>query len=148
MPSCANCGSETPADARFCPRCGAPLRERAAEPPEAPPPRFVLPGEGWELCEIAWWRGYVKSEFYAVADGREFARSRSFRWRAERPPAPDHAAARAAHEALVGRLKEAGWEPLGQAVPWYAQRFRRQAAGLRLLAGESGEAAEEDSAER
>ena len=147
MPSCANCGSETPADARFCPRCGAPLREGSAEAPDAPPPHFVFPAEGWELCEIAWWRGYFKSEFYAVADGKELARSRSFRWRAEKPPDSDHQAARSAHEALVGRLKEAGWEPLGQAVPWYAQRFRRQSAGLRLLALESREAAEEDSAE-
>lgn len=148
MPSCANCGSETPADARFCPRCGAPLREGAADAPDAPPPPFVFPAEGWELCEIAWWRGYFKSEFYAVADGRELARSRTFRWRVETPPAPDHQAASAAHEALVGRLRKAGWEPLGQAIPWYAQRFRRQSAGLRLLARESGETAEEDSAER
>lgn len=147
MPSCANCGSETPADARFCPRCGAPQREGGAEAPEPPRPRFVFPAEGWELCEIAWWRGYLKSEFYAVADGRELARSRSFRWRRERPPGSDHEAARSAHEALVARLEEAGWEPLGQAVPWYAQRFRRQAAGLRLLAPESGQTAEEDSAE-
>lgn len=48
----------------------------------------------------------------------------------------------------MSRLKEAGWEPLGQAVPWYAQRFRRRSTGLRLLAMESREAAEEDSAER
>jgi zinc-ribbon domain len=146
MPSCANCGSETPADARFCPRCGAPLREGAAETPEAPP-AFVFPAAGWELCEILWWRGYVMSEFYAVAEGQELARSRRFRWRGDRPPAHDHAAARAAHEALVGRLTEAGWEPLGQAIPWYAQRFRRQSTGLRLLAMEPGKAAEEDSAD-
>ena len=148
MPSCANCGNETPADARFCPRCGAPQREGPAGASDAPASRVVFPAEGWELCEIVWWRGYVRSEFCAVADGRELARSRSFRWRAERPPAPDHEAARAAHEGLVARLKEAGWEPLGQAVPWYAQRFRRQSAGLRLLARESGEAAGESSAER
>ena len=148
MPSCANCGIETPPEARFCPRCGAPLRGGAPAAPDVPPPHFVVPAEAWELCEIGWWRGYLKSEFYAVADGREFARSRSFRWRGERPPASDDEAARAAHEALVARLAEAGWEPLGQAIPWYAQRFRRRSAGLRLLPRESTKAAEEDSAER
>jgi hypothetical protein len=23
--------------------------------------------ERWDVCEIGWWRGYLKSEFYAIA---------------------------------------------------------------------------------
>jgi hypothetical protein len=125
MPSCPNCGSETHADARFCHRCGAPLRGDGS-------------AEGWEVCEIVWWRGYVKSEFHAVAEAQELARSPRFRWRSDEPPPPDHQGARAAHDDLVERLTAAGWEPLGEADPWYAQRFRRQISGLRLLAGQPG----------
>ena len=32
MPSCPNCGAETPAGARFCPSCGTPLAAREEVP--------------------------------------------------------------------------------------------------------------------
>ena len=144
MPSCPNCGGPTPDDARFCPRCGAPQRESAdsgAAPAGQAPER-------WELCEIVWWRGYLKSEFFAVAGARELARSPGFHWRSGEPPPQEDAGARNAHDQLVRRLTSLGWEPLGQAIPWYAQRFCRPTAGLRLLGGETADQANgEDSAQ-
>ena len=97
--------------------------------------------EHWDVCEIGWWRGYLKSEFYAIAvgpDRREYeaGRSRQFVWRKEAPPPLEHDRARAAHEALVQKLVESGWEQVGEASPWYAQRFRRHARGLRVVSGD------------
>jgi hypothetical protein len=101
--------------------------------------------EGWELCEIFWWRGYVKAEFYAVAGSQELARSPAFRWRGLDPPERDHEAARASHDTLVQRLVDEGWEPLGDAVPWYAQRFHRHASRLRLLPRDEAEEVARDT---
>jgi hypothetical protein len=96
-----------------------------------------------------WCRGYVKSDFYVHAVGAEHgefeeARSRQFWWRKSEPPPPEHKDARAAHEALVEKLRSAGWQPLGKASPWYAQRFRRHAAGLRILSDEQVEIAPDE----
>ncbi len=120
--------------ARFCPKCGAPQTGGAAAIP--------FPGarshEQWDVCEIGWWRGYLKAEFYALAlgaDRREYEAGRSgqFRWQGKEPPPPDHKRARVAYDELVRKLEEAGWEPLGEATPWYRRRFRRRAVGLRVL---------------
>jgi hypothetical protein len=141
---CFNCGGRVGRTARFCPGCGASQKNGLGANP-AP-----LPGtrarEPWDVCEIVWWRGYVKSEFFVHAVGAdqgeyEVARSRQFWWRNSEPPPPDHKGAQAAHEALVEKLEAAGWEPLGKATPWYAQRFRRHAAGLRVLTAEEAESA-------
>jgi hypothetical protein len=99
--------------------------------------------EGAELCEIRWWRGYIKAEFYAVELGEgvsasEVERSPQFVWLQNEPPPDGHRRAKAAHDRLVARLGARGWEPLGQAVPWYAQRFRRSVAGLRVLPADGG----------
>ena len=80
----------------------------------------------------------MKGEFYALAlgaDRREYdaGRSRQFLWHRTQPPPPDHERARAAYDGLVQKLMEAGWEPLGEATPWYRRRFRRHAVGLRVL---------------
>ncbi|MGH2995248.1 MAG: zinc ribbon domain-containing protein, partial [Gaiellaceae bacterium] len=119
MAHCPNCGANVPQRARFCPRCGAPQREVGG---------FASPAQ--DVCEIRWWHGYLKAEFYALAVGEdgqesEIARSPQFFSRRGNPPTGDHEKATAAHEKLVARLTAAGWEPLGKAVPWYAQRFRR-----------------------
>lgn len=124
--TCFNCGGELPAGARFCPSCGAPV---GGTTPPATPPR---PGTSWELCEIACWRGYLKADFYARRlgqNGEELARSRMFRWRRDGPP-PREGKFLAAHEGLAAKLRDAGWEPVGEPHPWYAQRFRRQIAGV------------------
>jgi hypothetical protein len=82
-----------------------------------------------EFCQIGWWRGYVKSEFYADAIGPEGDRYRAgtspaFRWWRSTPPERTKAAV-AAHEALVAKLLRAGWEPEEQGFEWYEARFSR-----------------------
>jgi hypothetical protein len=127
--TCFNCGGELPEGARFCPSCGAPVGEVNAVAP-------LRPVTSWELCEIGCWRGYLKAEFYARRigrDGEEIARSRMFRWWHDSLP-PREGKVLAAYEELVARLAAAGWEPVGEARPWYAQRFRRRLAGLYDLA--------------
>jgi hypothetical protein len=82
----------------------------------------------WELCEIDCWQGYLKSDFYAHRlgheSGPEIGRSPMFRWRGGAPP-PREEKILAVHGTLVRRLLDAGWEPVGEPKPWYAQRFRR-----------------------
>lgn len=138
MALCANCGAKAPQRARFCPRCGAPQGEAGG-----------FAQQRQDVCEIRWWHGYVKADFYALAigeDGREaeIARSPQFFWRRDDPPTGDHEKATAAHEQLVAQLTAAGWKPLGKAKPWYAQRFRRNATGLRVLTRDQDEWNTED----
>jgi hypothetical protein len=146
VPLCPNCGGGVGQTARFCPGCGAPQQKGPGAPTQLPGARAREP---WDVCEIVWWRGYVKSEFYVHAVGAdrgayEFARSRQFWWRKTEAPPADHKGARVAHNALVEKLRAAGWEPLGKASPWYAQRFRRHAAGLRVLTAEEAESAPDE----
>jgi hypothetical protein len=134
---CFNCGSAVPEGGRYCPQCG--LRQRAGDAPEltvaarhlAPsasrPPRTET---AWDVCEIRWWQGYIKADFYAHVvnpngDGSDIARSPTFWWRGPGPPSPS-AAPLAAHKALVKLLVDSGWEPVGEPRPWFAQRFRRR----------------------
>jgi hypothetical protein len=83
-----------------------------------------------EHCQIVWWRGYVMSDFYALAekaDGRTeiVARSRSFRWHQSEPP-PERGSAAEAHAGLLDALAESGWERLSGAThAWYAVRLQR-----------------------
>ncbi len=85
--------------------------------------------EVWETCEIKWWQGYLKSEFFAVgvrpgAEAYEAHRSPMFRWWHRSSP-PQKGRIAAAHQVLVDKLVADGWEPVGRGGPWYAQRFRR-----------------------
>jgi len=142
MPICPNCGRTTSRDARFCPGCGAPQRRLGGA---QVPSTGIRPPESSELCEIRWWRGYIKAEFLAIALGEggresEIGRSPQFLWRRVDPPQVGDERAKAAHDRLVARLAEGGWEPLGKAVPWYAQRFRRNTPGLRVLPADGAEA--------
>ena len=146
---CSNCGGRVGQTARFCVRCGAPRTDGA----EAVPFPGARTREQWDVCEIAWWRGYVKSEFCALALGAdrgeyEAGRSRQFRWHRSESPPPDHRRARAAHDELVQKLVDAGWEPLGEATPWYMQRFRRRAVRLRVLGGDEPEQQPNDEPDR
>ena len=111
------------------------LREYVALPERAPDvdePAVVAAGV--ERCEIRWWRGYVKSQFYAHAVTKEglevvVARSPMFWWRHAEQPPPTKAAV-AARMALVETLVAWGWRveptPRNQVTraPWFAGRFR------------------------
>jgi hypothetical protein len=81
-------------------------------------------------CEIRWWRGYVKSQFTAVAtkaDGAEatVASSPYFRWHKTVPPQESPSAA-AALGALVETLEREGWTVAGRGEEWFAFRFRTE----------------------
>jgi zinc ribbon protein len=140
--SCANCGAEYPDDARFCPQCGASIRGVALESPGVIAPRPGGRGPVWETCEIGWWRGYVKAEFYALAlhpelGEYEVARSRAFWSRRSAPPANKKGGAAKAHDALVARLLAEGWENVNSGGPWYERTFRRRAKVLLAFPPES-----------
>jgi hypothetical protein len=105
----------------------------AAEPVPAEAEEEMAPQE--ELCEVRWWRGYVRSRFYAEVEAPEgysiLAESPMFRWRGQDPPAQEGEVA-AAHDALVGELMRLGWvidEPGPDDEPalWYEIRLRRAA---------------------
>lgn len=95
--------------------------------PEEPQPDEPLD----ELCQIAVWRGYAKSCFYArlqqpEAD-EEFAVAESPRFRLRGNGAPERTeATEAAHLALLQALLADGWKLDGAADPWYASRLRRE----------------------
>ena len=138
-----------PAEARFCLSCGAPQRLRdAGEDDPVPEPEPVVYDSA--VCSIGVWRGYLKAEFVAIVldpgeAPREVGRSRPFRWRQEEPPPADRVDVREAFDALVAGLVEAGWEPVGSATPWYAQRFRRVAEGVHQLPRRHGAVPDETS---
>lgn len=77
----------------------------------------------FERCEIAQWRGYVTSAFYARRDGDGAAVtpcSPGFR-----KPEADVDAAREAHRKICDALVGDGWTEIGSAGPWFATRFER-----------------------
>ena len=112
-----------------------PEESQPDEPEEAPvaEPIMVAAEEwaGWEFCEIDWWRGYVKSHFFARAttpgETDYLVRESSmFRWRGNGVPDATPAIT-AAHEQLIERLRAEGWEDdPGTSTNWYAQTFRRR----------------------
>jgi hypothetical protein len=116
-PHCRVCEEELPQAASFCPACGT---ARAPEPPV-----------DLETCEIVWWRGYVKSGFYAVHSSstddvsEEPLASPLFRTKRGQPPA-EAGEAREAHRALVERLLTEGWEIRRRGSTWYSQTFVRR----------------------
>ena len=111
-------------------------RAPQAEPTPAPARRSrpasgaAEPGARFETCVIEQWRGYVKSEFFAMAvspRGSNYLvdRSSTFRSQGDEPP-PETGRAAEVHADLVERLVEEGWEPYGESVPWYRMSFRRR----------------------
>ena len=108
----------------------APSARRVRGPLPSGPEREQSTDEAFDICRIGWWRGYVKSDFYAEAVGPNHhrsvvARSRMFRWRsAEEPPASGEALD--AHNELVDRLVAAGWTPEGRGGAWYEYAFLRR----------------------
>ncbi|MGH3031341.1 MAG: hypothetical protein ACRDNE_11395 [Gaiellaceae bacterium] len=114
------------------PQPASPWHRQPARPVEERPPLHVaVPAVGdWEECEIDWWRGYVKSDFYALAvgpGGERYvaARSPAFRWWRREPPLEESPGAEP-HARLVARLVADGWEPVGSGLAWYKTRLRRR----------------------
>jgi hypothetical protein len=81
-------------------------------------------------CAITWWRGYVRSQFLAVAEGGTIvvAESPSFRWRSSKPPSQTEEAA-AAHQQLMSALRDLGWEAGESGAVWYEVEFHREPVG-------------------
>ena len=89
-----------------------------------------------EICTIAIWHGYVKSRFYAGLIGNDeqgieyaLAESEPVRLRGNGTPERTEEAERA-HQALVARLIESGWEvdPPVNGDDWHALRLHRAVA--------------------
>jgi hypothetical protein len=79
-----------------------------------------------QLCEVVWWRGYVKSRFYACDDDGEIvAASPYFRWRRGSPPPESKRRARRAFDRLYEQLAEEGWRPYGQGASWFSVFLER-----------------------
>jgi hypothetical protein len=131
-------------------------KKRRESPARTRPPRRASPKRQWALrplpdpdveartearqaarvtgnrlreCEVRWWRGYVKSQFLAVATDAgadaTVALSPFFRWRDSKPP-PETPAAAAAFKALVGSLEHEGWQVVGCGEDWFAVRLARR----------------------
>ena len=92
-------------------------------------PATTLRRPNGEVCEIAFWRGYVTGSFYARVfddDGEPvaIAQSPSFRHRGKaEPEATDKVVA--AYQALRTQLERAGWEYMSDGASWFATVFRR-----------------------
>jgi hypothetical protein len=101
------------------------LNVYAPQPPE--PARDAIGATVREECEIEWFRGYVKSQFLAVADppSEAFVRgSPWFSWRGTTPP-PQQDQIAAARDHLLQALLRDGWEPSGVGEQWYSDRLQR-----------------------
>jgi hypothetical protein len=82
-----------------------------------------------QRCRIEWWRGYLKSEFYAQEvwpDASILVTSPSFRWSKPTPPPETLAHIARAHAELVAQLEAAGWEVSGRGEHWYALELQRR----------------------
>jgi hypothetical protein len=107
----------------------APAAAVEAEPeyePELEPAPVAVPAP-LDSCRIAWWRGYVRSRFYAYegngdGEAKVVAESPLFSWHSSEPP-PETPAALAAHARLVATLEGLGWEPDGRGDDWFSGRF-------------------------
>src|SRR5262249_55910981 len=83
-------------------------------------------------CMIEWWRGYVRSSFFALveplgAGGDGVLESGRF-WSLGKSSLKQDGRVAAAHQRLVEELLQQGWEPAGVGAVWYQQRFRRREA--------------------
>jgi hypothetical protein len=108
---------------------GTPPRQPVALRPRRPQIHAVAPTA--ERCRIEWWRGYLKSEFYAQEvwpDTSIVAKSASFRWSKPTPPPETLPHVARAHAELVAQLEAAGWEVDGRGEHWYALELQRRPA--------------------
>lgn len=105
--------------------------EDANQPePEEPTPSLPASAALDLTCQIAHWRGYFMSRFYARTfgrDGSEFALSESPLFRARSTGLPERTdEAVAAFEALITKLENDGWELAGRDDTWFGRTFRRR----------------------
>jgi hypothetical protein len=83
-----------------------------------------------EVCAVRWWRGYVKSRFYAEATDRAgrvriVAWSPEFWWRRAEPP-PRSGPALDAFRALLASLERDAWKSAGPpGGHWYEATLER-----------------------
>jgi hypothetical protein len=106
-----------------------PKRSVVPRRPRVTPIRAVTPET--ERCRIEWWRGYVKSEFYAQElrpdrSGSIVAASPAFRWSKPTPPSETLPHVASAHSTLVAQLKAVGWNVSGRGENWYALELERR----------------------
>lgn len=97
--------------------------------PEAPPAQPEPPDPAEVTCDVLFWRGYLKSAFYARVfsdDGEPLAVAESPFFRARGNGIPDESdEALAAYRALRARLESAGWQHVAAGETWFADRFAR-----------------------
>jgi hypothetical protein len=107
----------------------AALRPVPASGAESDAPARASAGETrTRECEVEWWRGYVKSAFYAIETssvgfGRDIASSPFFRWRSRDVPRETPEAA-AALRSLVESLEREGWTVAGRREEWFGVKLR------------------------
>jgi hypothetical protein len=101
------------------------------------PPRISSqPRPEFEVCQISYWRGYVKSQFQAITEreGEMLVILSSPFFRAgSATPTQDDARAVAAHSALTEDLSSYGWEITGCGPNWHETTFRQRIAHRRFL---------------
>ena len=122
-----------PAHPHGAPRQQQPQRqEREAPPAETVnvQPEPAAPSQPSELtCDVLFWRGYLKSAFYARVfsdDGEPLAVAESPFFRARGNGIPDETdEAVAAYQALRDRLESGGWQHVVAGETWFADTFAR-----------------------
>jgi hypothetical protein len=103
----------------------APARPPAVHTQGSEPP----PAPGEAMCEIRFWRGYRKANFYACVfsvDGETLAVAESPFFRARGGGMPEQTEeAVAAYDALRQRLEQSGWEHAASGRTWFGDVYSR-----------------------
>ena len=98
----------------------SPQLGKGAEPAESP----------WRVrCRVALWRGYIKSQFYAIEQSatrapRVIAQSPLFRMRGGGPLLQEEAPA-GAHATLIANLEQDGWCVVARGPRWFDVELER-----------------------
>jgi hypothetical protein len=100
---------------------------RSTPPRQTPPPPLATASDESTTCEIEWFRGYVKSQFYVLLDSPWEGSPRRiespwFAWRQADPPPPLPEIV-AARDRLLAKLEGDGWTAHGRGRAWYSQRL-------------------------
>ena len=111
-----------------------PSPSRTSERPALEQPLELEEAPGTD-CRILWWRGYLRSLFYAVArtpGGQEYviAESPHFHWSKSEAP-PNDSPAVEAHRSLVEALERSGWSVAGTGKHWFILKLERRQARRR-----------------